>query len=126
MKFSLRFLKNLFGIYALIIFCLSLIVTGICYFLVFTFASKEKAPHIAHQKISRNWAGFLFPVFGLRVKIKNKELLDPKQTYIFVANHRSQLDIPAYALACEHTIRFLAKEELTKLPLMGYIIRRLY
>ena len=68
----------------------------------------------------------IFVFFGIRLVTKNYELLDKDQTYVFIANHRSQLDIPAYALATHHTIRFLAKEELTKIPLMGFIIRRLY
>lgn len=94
--------------------------------MVFLFSTKEKAPFIAHQYVSRPWAKTAFFLFGLRVIIKGKEHLDRKQTYVFIANHRSQLDIPAYAIASGHTIRFLAKAELTKLPLMGYVIKNLY
>src|SRR6185436_10559049 len=83
-------------------------------------------PFIAHKYISRNWAGSLFVFYGIRLIIKNKELLDQKQTYVFIGNHRSLLDIPAYAVATNHCIRFLAKKELTKLPLMGYVIGKLY
>jgi 1-acyl-sn-glycerol-3-phosphate acyltransferase len=122
----IRTARTIFGIYALIIFMTTLIISTLCYFLIFTFASEKKAPFIAHQVISRPWARLLFILFGIRVIVKNKNLLDPKQTYVFIANHRSLLDIPAYAVATNHTIRFLAKVELTKIPLMGYIIRRLY
>lgn len=118
--------RNLFGFFALIVFGLSLIITSIAYVLVFTFASKQKAPHLAHRYISRNWAKFLFPAFGIRVRIIHKERIDPNTTYVFAANHRSLLDVPAYAIACENTFRFLAKAELMKIPLMGYIIRKLY
>jgi 1-acyl-sn-glycerol-3-phosphate acyltransferase len=87
---------------------------------------KKHGPVIAHQYISRNWARTLFFFFGVRLKVKNKHLLDKKQTYVFVANHLSQLDIPADAIATDHSFKFLAKEELTKIPIMGYIIRNLY
>lgn len=43
-----------------------------------------------------------------------------------MANHRSMLDIPLYALSCKNTFRFLAKAELTKVPLLGYVIKKLY
>jgi len=126
MSFIIRLLRTLFGIYAIIIFVCSLIIAFILYILVFTMAPKKSAPFIAHQNISRPWAAVLFFFFGIRLKLKNKHALRSDQTYVFVANHRSQLDIPAYAIATPHTIRFLAKAELTKIPMMGFIIKRLY
>jgi 1-acyl-sn-glycerol-3-phosphate acyltransferase len=121
-----RFLRLLYGIYGMIVLLITLIIFTTCYFFVFTFIKKEKAPFIAHQYISRTWAETLLALFGIRTVVKNRELLDPKATYVFIANHLSQLDIPAYVIATKHPIRFLAKSELTKLPLMGYIIKRLY
>jgi 1-acyl-sn-glycerol-3-phosphate acyltransferase len=122
----IRVLKSLFGIYAGLMFAFSLLIVTPCYLCVFLLASKKRAPHIAHRYISRSWAWMLFPIFFIRIKTKNKEYIDRKRTYVFVGNHRSQLDVPAYARACPITIKFLAKEELTKIPLMGYIIRNLY
>ena len=126
MSFIKRFLSTLFGAYAIVIFVCTLIITFILYILVFTIAPEKSAPFIGHQNISRPWARVLFFFFGVRLKLKNKKTLRRDQTYVFVANHRSQLDIPAYAIATPHTIRFLAKAELTKIPLMGFIIKRLY
>lgn len=93
--------------------------------LVFIFASKKRAPHIAHA-VNRRWAALIHFIFFIPLRVKNKELIDPNRVYVFVANHRSQLDIPAYALACTNTFRFLAKAELTKIPLMGFLIKKLY
>jgi 1-acyl-sn-glycerol-3-phosphate acyltransferase len=122
----IRVLKSLFGLYAAIMFALSLLIVTPCYLLIFLLAPKKKAPHLAHLYVSRNWARMLFPIFFIRVKTRNKEFIDRNKVYLLVGNHRSQLDIPAYAQACPNTIRFLAKEELIKIPLMGYIIRNLY
>ena len=121
-----RILRNLFGIYALVIFLLTLLTVIFFYVIIFSTTSEKKAPFIAHKYISRNWARTLFFFFGIRIKIHNRNLLDKNKTYVFVANHLAQLDIPAYAISTDHTFRFLAKEELTKIPLMGYIIRKLY
>ena len=126
LKTIIRIARTLLGIYAIIIFLICLIISFISYGVIFTLVNKKKAPFIAHRIISRPWSRALFICYGIRLIVKNKELLDRSQTYVFIANHRSQLDIPTYALATNHTIRFLAKKELTKIPLLGYIISRLY
>ncbi len=125
MKLVVQLLRFIFALWAGILFIISLLLVVPCYFFVFSLYPKDKAPHAAH-KISRSWTKILFVLFLIRVNVKNKELIDPKQTYVFIANHLSLLDIPAYAFACKNTIRFLAKIELTKIPLMGYIINHLY
>ncbi len=96
-----------------------------CYVVVFNLISKERAPHVAH-KISRFWASFLFIGFWIRVKVKGKELIDPNQEYVFVCNHRSQLDIPLFARACKNTFRFLSKIEVARIPVLGYVVKKLY
>jgi 1-acyl-sn-glycerol-3-phosphate acyltransferase len=121
-----RFLRSLFGIYGALVFIVALVIVTPCFLFVFLLFPKSKAPHIAHRYISRTWARSLLVGFFIRIKIKNAELIDKNKTYVFVANHTSQLDVPAYAVSCNNTIRFLAKAELTKIPLMGYIIRNLY
>ncbi|HLG35276.1 MAG TPA: lysophospholipid acyltransferase family protein [Bacteroidia bacterium] len=122
----IRLLRFLYGILAAICFSVSLLIVVPCFFFVFSFYPDEKAPHIAHRNISRRWAKLFYILLFIRVKIKGEEFIDGKKMYVFVANHVSQLDVPAYAIACKNTIRFLAKAELTRIPLMGYIIRKLY
>jgi 1-acyl-sn-glycerol-3-phosphate acyltransferase len=122
----LRFFKALFGIYAAVFFIVTLLVAAPLYFFVFLFISDKKAPHIAHRIISRTWARVLSWGFFTPMRVKNRSYIDPDKAYVMIANHRSQLDIPLYALACKNTLRFLAKAELTKIPLLGFIIRKLY
>lgn len=121
----IRALRVIFGIYALLIFPGTLIIATIVYATIFLIFPNKKAPHIAHR-FSRAWARLLLILFFIPTRIRNKEYVDPNRTYVFIANHQSQLDIPLYALACKNTFRFLAKAELTKIPLMGFIIRKLY
>ena len=58
--------------------------------------------------------------------MKNKNLIDENVSYVLVSNHQSLLDIIASILSCKNTFRFLAKAELVKVPLLGYVIKRLY
>src|ERR1044072_3405632 len=56
---------------------------------------------------------------GVRVEVKGLELLDPKQTYVFVANHRSYLDTATLFIFTNRRIGLLAKKELLKVPVLG-------
>ena len=56
---------------------------------------------------------------GVRVKVKGLELLDPRQTYVFVSNHRSYLDTAALFIFTGRRMGLLAKKELLKVPVLG-------
>src|SRR5918998_228721 len=64
---------------------------------------------------ARNW----LRLSGVRVKIRGLELLDPKETYVFVSNHRSYLDTAAMFIFTGRRIGLLAKKELLKVPVLG-------
>lgn len=115
----------LFACYAIVVVIISCIIVIPCYLVVFNFFPKNSAPYTAH-KLSRFWARFLFTFFFIRLDIKGKELIRPEQPYIFVCNHRSQLDIPLFAMACVNTFRFLSKIEVTRVPVFGYVVKKLY
>jgi 1-acyl-sn-glycerol-3-phosphate acyltransferase len=121
----IKICKILFAVYAILIVVLSLFIVIPAYLIVFNFYPRKRAPISAH-KISRFWASFLFTCFFIRTDIKGKEYINPGQAYVFICNHRSQLDIPLFARACVNTFRFLSKIEVTKIPLIGYVVKKLY
>lgn len=118
-----KILRFIWALWGMVVFLVSLIIVTPIYFIIFGIGG-DKNSLVAH-KISRSWARFLLTFFGVRIKIHNAEKLDPEQTYVFISNHASQFDIPAWRLATNHFFKFLAKEELTKIPLLGFIIRHL-
>ena len=69
------------------------------------------------------WASFgarmWLRLSGVRIKVRGLELLDPKQTYVFVSNHRSYLDTAAIFVYTGRRIGVLAKKELLKVPVLG-------
>lgn len=121
----MKLLRTLFGCYAAVVFGITLLIVFPLYILIFSLGGRNKAPRLAHS-VSRLWALILFRLFLIRYEIINSHLVDKHQTYVFVANHRSMLDIPLYARSCTNTFRFLSKAELTRIPLLGYVIKRLY
>ncbi|HJR06674.1 MAG TPA: lysophospholipid acyltransferase family protein [Pyrinomonadaceae bacterium] len=57
---------------------------------------------------------------GMRVCVRGLELLDPKETYIFTANHRSYLDTATLFCHLGRRIGLFAKKELLKVPILGF------
>ena len=64
---------------------------------------------------ARSWLRYS----GVHVKVTGLEVLDPKQTYVFVSNHRSYLDTAAMFVYTGRRIGLLAKKELLKVPVLG-------
>ncbi|HEV7905426.1 MAG TPA: lysophospholipid acyltransferase family protein [Pyrinomonadaceae bacterium] len=57
---------------------------------------------------------------GMRVRVRGLEQLDPRQTYIFTANHRSYLDTATLFCHLNRRIGLFAKKELLKVPILGF------
>lgn len=59
-----------------------------------------------------------------RIKTRGHENLDPKQSYIFVANHQGAYDIFLVYGFLNHNIIWMQKHSLRKIPLVGYASER--
>lgn len=77
------------------------------------------------DRIVRTWAHIVLWAGGVRLRVIGAELVDPSTSYVVVSNHQSTFDIMAHFLALPIPIRFLAKTELFKVPLLGWALRRL-
>jgi 1-acyl-sn-glycerol-3-phosphate acyltransferase len=79
------------------------------------FSKTGNFPH----KIAQFWARQLLWIAGIRVTIQGLEHLAPDQSYIFMANHQSNFDIPVLLGRLPAQFRWLAKAELFKIPVFG-------
>ncbi len=61
---------------------------------------------------------------GVRWQVIGREALDPNQTYIFMANHQSNIDPPVFVPLIGRRVFILAKKELFGIPIFGYAMRR--
>ena len=57
---------------------------------------------------------------GVKVHVSGSEHLDPKQTYVFISNHRSYLDTATLFVYTGRRLGLLAKKELLNVPILGY------
>ena len=72
----------------------------------------------------RKWAARLLRVEGVPWTVRGLENLKDVPPAILVSNHQSSLDIPLIFAAVPRTLRMVAKVELLRVPLIGWIIRR--
>lgn len=73
---------------------------------------------------SRLWGKIVLIGMGQFWRVKRLAKLDPNQTYIFIANHASELDIMMMFAIIPNTFVFIGKKELANIPLFGYFYKR--
>ena len=71
-------------------------------------------------KLARLWSRILLWTAGVRLTVRMETPLDPTQPYVFVANHLSTVDIWALFIALPVKVRFIAKKQLSRIPLFGW------
>lgn len=64
----------------------------------------------------RNW----LRLSGMKIEVKGQGNLDPAQSYVFIANHRSYLDTATIFCYIGRRIGLVAKKELLRVPVLGY------
>ena len=77
------------------------------------------------ERVVRGWARRFLRIVGARVMVRRDAELDPDRPYVFVSNHTSNLDVPAILTVMDHPLRFIAKQELKRIPLFGWAARRM-
>ncbi len=73
--------------------------------------------------LARQWSGWVTAFAGVKVVVEQRGKLDPAQPYVFVANHASSLDIWAAFVAIPRRLRMIAKKQLGRIPLFGWVMR---
>ncbi len=75
------------------------------------------------QRIIVAWSrAWLIPA-GVRLDIRGAEHVDPRTSYVVVANHRSNMDVMVCFAALPVPIRYLAKRELFRVPVLAQAMR---
>ena len=77
---------------------------------------KQKKEHI------QRWSRRLLNIFGIELQVNNAHVL-PQTSYLLAANHVSWMDI--HAINAYVPIRFVAKAEVEKWPIFGWMAKQL-
>ncbi|MBS2021950.1 MAG: 1-acyl-sn-glycerol-3-phosphate acyltransferase [Deltaproteobacteria bacterium] len=110
----LRFLRTVIGI--------PLIFAYMCVCATVIFIAGERE---LSEKALRHWCRFCLIIAGARVDAQQQVQFDHKQSFVFISNHTSHLDVPAIITTTPVPLRFIAKKELSYIPFFGQAARRM-
>ncbi len=116
-----RFIARLNSIHAALAFA----VPFLLFFPVFLLVSIRPRWHRAGLVVHNWWAKIFFGLMMLPLSIDWRFRPKKHENYIFCANHFSYLDIPAMGLMGV-PFKFIGKQSLAKVPLFGYMFRKLH
>ncbi len=71
------------------------------------------------------WSRLMCWLAFVRVRVNGRGNIDPSQSYIFVANHQGAYDIFTIYGWLGHQFRWMMKQELRRIPLVGYACERI-
>lgn len=75
------------------------------------------------DRVIRGWSRVWLVSSGTRLEVEGQDNVDRRRSYVVVANHLSAFDIMACLLAVPLPIRFLAKKELFRIPVLAQGMR---
>jgi 1-acyl-sn-glycerol-3-phosphate acyltransferase len=91
--------------------------------IILPFLFGERYGTISYQFL-KLWSWTFSKLNFIRYVITGTENIKKNRSYIYVSNHTSYLDIPGMCLTVPTQIRPLAKKELKKVPVFGWIVSR--
>ena len=92
-------------------------------FILATILSEKTYP--LFFKIARLWSKVILIGMGFNYSIEGDEVFEDGKSYMLVANHTSMTDIMLMLIAVKnHPFVFVGKKELAKIPIFGFIYKR--
>lgn len=96
-----------------------LIVLSTLFTAVFTIVCFPWKNGKAPRAVQVFWSRSVMRLLLLPIKVTGRENVDPKQSYVFVANHQSFLDVFAVYGWLPNNFKWLMKKEIRRVPFVG-------
>lgn len=117
--------RKIWAVYAVLLFLLLMTLSLPVLLIFMAFTPGERALRNNIYYLHHIFTPLFLTLVGIRLKVEGREKLDPKQSYVIVGNHRSALDFIVHAHAFPGVFRFLAKQELLKVPVFGWVVKKM-
>lgn len=104
-------------------YCLILLVIVIALPVLIVVISHERF-YKSFYKVAQWWGRTILFLMGFSSDVKELQETIKTDSYMFIANHTSMIDIMLMLSVVENPSVFVGKEELTKIPLFGFIFKR--
>ena len=121
MRFIKKLAGNIFFIYAILLFVVTMLVVFIPVWIT-SFFPEPRRTRMLHG-IFRTWMGVYLPLVLCPVHRKGKEHFKKGENYVVVVNHNSLADIPVSSPWIPGANKTLAKMEMAKIPIFGVIYK---
>jgi len=118
LKIITQVLLVLYAFWVFLVFTVFMIILLPGIVLPFFFGTKFSWIGYAFLKL---WSGIFSVLTFIRYSVFGRQNFRKGQAYIYVSNHTSFLDIPGICLTIPGEFRPLAKKELLKIPVFGWI-----
>jgi 1-acyl-sn-glycerol-3-phosphate acyltransferase len=119
-------LKLIFGRiwagWAAIVFISTMLIMLVPFFM-FSYFAPDPLKTKRFILYSRIWMAVFLPLVGCPLRVRGKENFLPGENYIVVCNHNSFMDIPVSSPAIPGGNKTIAKVEIAKVPLFGYLYK---
>ena len=111
-------------------YCMATLLIGLValvfYFVIFNFIPAVKAKKYAYF-VTKYWGKSLLAAMLVRLTSEGTEKVDSKEeSYVIVSNHASIVDIPVCMSSSPLQFSYLAKIEVDRLPIIGYLARNMH
>ncbi|MEE8485780.1 MAG: lysophospholipid acyltransferase family protein [Acidimicrobiia bacterium] len=110
------------GVRTFILVPLFLLLTLVAALTIIVYGAFRPASSV-HDKILTGWSRVWLRIPPMRVEVLGTDKIDPSQRYIVASNHLSMFDIPLLFRSLPLRVRFLAKEEVFKIPFVAHAMR---
>ncbi|MCK6692945.1 MAG: 1-acyl-sn-glycerol-3-phosphate acyltransferase, partial [Thermoanaerobaculia bacterium] len=121
----MRLFRNLWAIYAVTLFLIMMAITMPVILLNMLFSPGPKALRRNIHFLHHIFTPTFLSLIGVRLNVVGRENLAPSTSYVIIGNHSSALDFIVNAAAFPGVFRFLAKQELHKVPVFGWVVKKM-
>jgi 1-acyl-sn-glycerol-3-phosphate acyltransferase len=120
LSFFKKFLQWLYIVWVFLVFTVFMLIFLPGLTIPFFFGQRVAAVGYFFLHI---WSWIFSKLTFIRYKFYGRENFRKGQSYIYVSNHTSFLDLPGIRMNIPGQFRPLAKKELLKIPVFGWIVR---
>lgn len=124
LKLLYSFLQKVWLVWVICVFTTTALISFCFYIFIFNFCSEKKATLYTFY-VTKAWGKALLFFSLVRVKTTGYKL-DANTNYVMISNHLSASDIPVCMASASTPFAFLAKIEVDKIPIVGYLCRNMH
>lgn len=115
--------RKIWAVYAVLLFLLLMFLSIPLLVLNMILARGSTALQRNIRFLHHVFAPVFLTLTGVAVQVSGAQKIDARTSYVIIGNHNTALDFLVNARAFPGVFRFLAKQELHKVPVFGWVVK---